>query len=253
MKRKEKRMIRIQIKGDIIDDETAELYEWFGIPNYTSPKIVLDALEQAGNNPVTLEISSPGGYLTAASEIYTALRNHKSGVVGEITGIAASAASIIAMGANPLKIAPTAQIMIHNASIEDSGNKFDKLKNAEVLNSFDQSQLNAYEAKTGMSREELEELLNETTYLDAKRAVELGFADEIMFAEEMAVTASSNMLVNPKLVARMKSLKATATAKAIDIDELATKVAEKLQAPIEMVGTPKDTQNNLLAKLARNI
>lgn len=247
-------MTRIQIKGDIIDDETAELYEWFGITNYTNPKKVVEALEKAGSNTVTIEINSLGGYLTAASEIYTALKNHKAGVVGEITGIAASAASIIAMAAKPLKIAPVAQIMIHNASVDSSGNKFDMIKNAEILDSFDQSQINAYEYKTGKSREELEVLLNETTYLDAKRAVELGFADEIMFSENLAVTANADISFTKEIVAKMKSLKATATLKEnIDLDKLASLIAGKLGE--NKVETPEEPKENtsILENLLKNL
>lgn len=247
-------MGKIQIKGDIVDNDTAEIYEWWGLEGYTSPKMVADALESAGNNQVTIEISSYGGYLTAASEIYSMLKGHTAGVVGEITGIAASAASIIAMAANPLKIAPTAQIMIHNASFGMQGNKFDFEKGKQSLESFDNSQLNAYEEKTGMDRAEIEALLNNETYLDAKKAVELGFADEVMFESEQIVMANAGNVITPETIAKMKSMKATAMAKVqIDLDELATKLAEKIQGSIEVKPEVPKPERNLLAKLAKNI
>ena len=198
-------MVTITIKGDIVDDDTAWLYDWFGI-ECISPNKVSAALAEADGEEVELNISSNGGDVLAASEIYTALRSYKGNVSGNVVSLAASAASVIACACQPLRISPTAHIMIHNAWLTSSGNKSDKQQDVTLLEGIDESIINAYEAKTGQSRDVLADLMNKDSWLNAQKAMETGFADEIMFEEKIEVNNSLNQIIPKAAVSKLKNL-----------------------------------------------
>ncbi|MFR2777142.1 MAG: head maturation protease, ClpP-related [Intestinibacter bartlettii] len=173
-------MYDIDIKGDIISDDSQWIYDWIGW-SYTSAKNVINKLKEANGQPVRLMVNSPGGDVFAASEIYTALRNYTGDVNIEVVGLAASAASVISMAGNS-KMSPTAQLMVHNVStygVEGDYRVMDHM--SEVLRNANATIANAYVAKSGMSMEQALELMNNETWLTAQRAVELGLIDEIMF------------------------------------------------------------------------
>ncbi len=203
-------MPKIEIKGDIVDNDTATIYKWFGYDS-TSPKAVNAALNEALGQPITVEINSPGGHVDAGSEIYTALKRYPGHVTVEIVGLAASAASVIAMAGDEVKISPTAEIMIHNAWMTTSGDKKDKAKDAKVLSSTDEGLVNAYAIRTGKSREELLKLMDEETWMNAQEAVELGFADEIMFTGTRRLVASNQMKLTPEMIVKIQGLMAKET------------------------------------------
>ena len=184
-------MIDIEIKGDIIEDDSQWIYDWIGW-SYTSPKNVINKLKEANGNPVNLKINSPGGSVFAASEIYTELRNYKGQVNIEIVGLAASAASVIAM-AGRSSMSPTAQLMVHNVSTRAGGDYRVMEHTAEILKNANDTIANAYIAKSGMSREQALELMDNETYLSAQKAKELGLIDEIMFESNNSI---ENVLTN---------------------------------------------------------
>lgn len=171
----------INVKGEIVSDETAQFYDFFDMTNYTSPNKIKQALADANGSDVTVEISSPGGDTTAASDIYTALKQYDGNVNVNITGLAASAASVIAMAGSSIKIAPTAQIMIHEAWATVEGNQDNMQQAQQMLSAVDQGIVNAYAAKTGMPENQLLKMMADETWLSAQDAVKYGFADEIMF------------------------------------------------------------------------
>lgn len=171
----------IEIKGDIIEDDSQWIYDWIGW-SYTTAKNVKNALNDAKGESVTLKINSPGGSVFAASEIYTELRNYKGEVNIEIVGLAASAASVIAM-AGKSKMSPTAQLMVHNVSTCASGDYREMEHTAEILKNANDTIANAYISKSGMSREKALELMNKESWLTATQAKELGLIDEIMFED----------------------------------------------------------------------
>lgn len=171
----------IEIKGDIIEDDSQWIYDWIGW-SYTTAKNVKNALNDAKGESVTLKINSPGGSVFAASEIYTELRNYKGEVNIEIVGLAASAASVIAM-AGKSKMSPTAQLMVHNVSTYASGDYRDMEHTAEILKNANDTIANAYISKSGMSRDNALELMNKESWLTAAKAKELGLIDEIMFED----------------------------------------------------------------------
>lgn len=171
--------MKIDIKGDVVDSETGQMYKWFGMQN-TNPQAIQEQLEQAGGKDIQLNISSPGGDVTAAAEIYTMLQQYSGKVTGTIQGIAASAASVISEACDHLVISPTATMMIHRASMWGEGNTNDFGHNAETLSKIDQTICNAYQAKTGKSRDEILDLMDKETWMTAQDAVDQGFADEIL-------------------------------------------------------------------------
>ena len=138
----------------------------------------------AEDGGLTLWINSPGGNVFAAAEIYTMIRDYPHNVTVRIASIAASAASVIAMAGNTVQMSPTALLMIHDPSTIAFGNAKDMEKAIATLNEVKESIINAYAAKTGLSRNRISKLMSDETWINAKKAVELGFADEILFDEK---------------------------------------------------------------------
>ena len=145
-----------------------------------TPQMFRDEL-YAEEGDITLWVNSPGGNVFAAAEIYTMLRDYPGKVTVRIASIAASAASVVAMSGNPVQMSPTALIMIHNPSTIAMGNAKDMEKAITTLNEVKESIINAYAFKTGLTRNRISKLMSDETWLNAKKAVELGFADEILF------------------------------------------------------------------------
>lgn len=185
-------MTKIHVKGNIINDSMQRIYDWIGI-DATSPSRV-NSLLPTDNSNVEVIINSGGGDVFAGSEIYTALKEYQGEVTVKIVGIAASAASVIAMAASKgkLLISPTAQLMMHNVSTVGGGDYRDFEHMSEVLKSANQSIANAYKNRTGKSDEELKAIMDKETWLNADSAIEQGFADEIMFAEKETFSLSAS-------------------------------------------------------------
>ena len=148
-----------------------------------TPQMFRDEL-YAEEGDITLWINSPGGNVFAAAEIYTMIRDYPGSVTVRIASIAASAASVVAMAGNLVQMSPTALLMIHDPSTIAMGNAKDMEKAITTLNEVKESIINAYAAKTGLSRNRISKLMSDETWLNAKKAVELGFADEILFADK---------------------------------------------------------------------
>lgn len=172
---------RIDVKGQIIESGNEWVYDWLGLEN-TSPKKIIKALQEAGGEDVEIYINSPGGSVFAGSEIYTELRNYSGKKVIKITGIAASAASVIAQSGE-CEISPTGMFMIHNVKTSASGDYRDMTNTGDALRAANQSIMNAYIDKTGMDAATLQDLMDRETYLSAQQAVEHGFVDKIMFSD----------------------------------------------------------------------
>lgn len=159
-----------------ISDET-----WFG--DEVTPQIFRDELE-AGDGDITVWINSPGGDVFAAAQIYNMLREYKGAVKVNIDSLAASAASVIAMAGDTVTISPVGMLMIHDPSMMAIGNARDMEKAIEVLNEVKESIINAYTAKSGLSHKHISDLMSNETWMNAKKAKELGFVDEILFDDK---------------------------------------------------------------------
>lgn len=176
-------MPTLEIRGVIVSNDDGWIYDWFGMDN-TCPKKVKKALQEANGEPVTVDLSSPGGEISAGSDIYTMLRSYDGGVKIRITGSAHSAASVIAM-AGESEMSPTAMMMIHNVSTYGISGDHNVMEHeAEVLRNATRAMAQAYVAKTGLSEQELLEMMDKETWMTAEEAVEHGFVDRIMFSEE---------------------------------------------------------------------
>jgi len=169
--------------GEEIIERVLELYgtiaeeSWFD--DDITPAMFRDELF-SGSGPVTIWINSPGGDCFAASQIYAMLMDYKGPITVKVDGIAASAASVVAMAGTEVLMAPTALMMIHNPATIAIGDHQDMEKAIDMLDEVKQSILNAYELKTSQPRKTLSKMMDEETWMNAKKAVELGFADSML-------------------------------------------------------------------------
>ena len=196
---------KIAIKGTIIPSDYQEIYDFFGLEG-TSPAKVEAILEDANGEDIELEVNSPGGYVFAGMEIYNRLKMYSGKVTASIMSIAASAASLIICAADTVQMSPVSQIMIHRTHSWTEGDKNDLYKTAEDLEKLDVSIANAYMDKTGMSLEKVLKLMDATTWLGAKEAVEMKFADALLFQQEEqpAMAAGDAIMLTSDQIARMK-------------------------------------------------
>ena len=170
--------MKISIRGPIVSSNQHRFYQWYGM-EATSPKSVADALAKGNGERAEVEINSGGGEIFAASEIYTALRNYAGGVIVRIVGLAASAASIIAM-AGESEMTATGMMMIHNVQTEASGDYRQMEHTAGTLRDANHAIISAYVAKTGRQEAEIAAMMDAETWITAERAVELGLVDRVM-------------------------------------------------------------------------
>lgn len=154
---------------------------WYG--DEVTPQLFKDELN-ADSGDITVWINSPGGDVFAAAQIYNMLRDYKGHVTVKIDGLAASAASVIAVAGDTVLVSPVAMMMIHNPATLAMGNTKDMEAAIAMLNEVKESILNAYVDKTGLSRNKLSKMMDDETWFNAKKAVELGFADKVLFAAE---------------------------------------------------------------------
>ena len=145
----------------------------------------------SGDGPITLHISSPGGDCVAASQIYTMLMDYPGDVTVHIDGLAASAASVIAMAGTKVCMSPTACMMIHNPFTAAMGDTDEMRKAIQLLDEVKESIINAYQIKTGRSRTKLSHLMDAETWMNAVKAKELGFCDEILYTGEEGLPDNS--------------------------------------------------------------
>ena len=195
---------RIDVKGQIIESGNEWVYDWLGLEN-TSPKKIIKALQEAGGEDVEIYINSPGGSIFAGSEIYTELRNYSGKKIIKITGIAASAASVIAQ-AGECEISPTGMFMIHNVKTSASGDYRDMDNTGDALRAANQSIMNAYIDKTGMDAEILQDLMDHETYLSAQQAVDHGFVDKIMFSDNAIPMQNAFGGIPPETIAKLRNM-----------------------------------------------
>lgn len=164
-----------------------------------TPQLFREELN-AGSGDITVWINSPGGDCVAAAQIYNMLMDYRGSVTVKIDGIAASAASVIAMAGTRVLVSPVSMLMIHNPATMAMGDAAEMQKAIAMLDEVKESIINAYEIKTGMSRAKLSHLMDAETWMDAHTAVDLGFADEIMTRPE--VTGAENHVAGPMLFSR---------------------------------------------------
>lgn len=180
--------MRVGLNGYVVDSDDLWLYDWAGYRAF-SPETVRQALQDnPENEPLVFEINSYGGSVFAADEIYTLLRGANINTRAEIQSIAASAASYLCMGCKEVVISPVAQLMIHPPTISTEGDKAEHKQSIKLLDATMESILNAYTAKSNgkCTRDELTRMMQSTTWLTAKEALEAGLVDGILFDDEFS-------------------------------------------------------------------
>lgn len=219
------------LNGTIAEDS------WFD--DDVTPALFKDELN-AGTGDITVWINSPGGDCVAAAQIYNMLMDYKGNVTVKIDGIAASAASVIAMAGTKVLVSPVAMLMIHNPATVAFGDTTDMAKAIAMLDEVKESIINAYEIKTGLSRAKLSHLMDAETWMDANSAVELGFADEILKRTPATDTAEEEMLAG-------KAPQAMLFSRAAVTNSLMDKLAKKCQ--IEKPVVPERSVDSLMERL----
>ncbi len=196
------------------EEETAELLlngiiaseSWWG--DEVTPAEFRAEMKARAGKKIRVTINSPGGDVFAAAEIYSMLKEHEGGVETVIQSLAASAASVVAMAGEPCRISPVGMLMIHNPWTWVAGNEKDLAGVIRELREVKQSIIAAYQLKTGLDEEFLARMMDREEYINANRALELGFVDEIMFTEEqpeVAPAASwSNVSYREHIAAMLK-------------------------------------------------
>jgi len=154
---------------------------WFG-DEVTPKQFKAELMSSTGD--ITVWLNSPGGDVFAASQIYNMLMDYKGNVTVKIDGIAASAASVVAMAGSEVLMSPVSMMMIHNPMTIAFGDAEEMGKAISMLDEVKESLINAYELKTGLPRSKLSQLMDAESWFNAQKAIELGFADQIMFSPE---------------------------------------------------------------------
>lgn len=176
----------LRIEGEIIADDDAWWYDWIE-QRYACPDELRAALADAGD--VRVLINSPGGDVIAGSCMYTALRDHSARghrVTVCVEGLAASAASVIAMAGDVVEMSPTAYLMIHDPWTQVAGSPAELREYAAQLDVIAEGVVEAYRLRTGMSRAHIRELMQSETWLSARQAVRMGFADRVLYADAVS-------------------------------------------------------------------
>ena len=230
---------KIAIRNRILDDTTGKLYRWFGIETCT-PGDVKKALDEADGEDIVLDISSPGGLVVSGMEIYGALMEYPGKVSAHIS-YACSAATLIACAADEVLMSEAATYMIHCVQGYAEGSHADMEKTAEDMSSLDESIINAYEKKTGMSRDEIRALMERTTYMTIDEAIEKGFVDGKIERQNVMDMAASTLDI-------FSHDKAEEALKAISIMEKAggsDALADMVKATMEEQTTGKDAVSDI--------
>ena len=163
----------------------------------TPKKFKAELMESNGD--ISVWINSPGGDVFAASQIYNMLKEYKGKVTVKIDGLAASAASVIAMAGDEISMSPVAMLMIHNPSTLIWGEETDMVKAKEMLSEVKESIINAYEVKTNLPRNKISEMMDNETWMSSNKAVELGFADTILYGDHSENTQIDNNFIFDKV------------------------------------------------------
>ncbi len=207
---------------------------WF--ENDITPAMFRSELQKHSGD-VTVFINSPGGDVFAASQIYTMLRNHPGKVTVKIDGIAASAASVVAMAGEETLISPTGMLMCHNPMTCAMGDKADMEKAIALLDEVKESIINAYAEKSHLSRNKIARLMDEETWMNAEKALQLGFVDGILFSKK-------NPFVPEEEPEKKDPDEETEESPEEDPDE------KKKESTASMLYTPSKTLDSFLQKIS---
>lgn len=172
---------KICLKGPILDNDTSRLYDWIGWQS-TCPAKLEQALAEAEGDDIILEVNSPGGYCDYGFEMYTMLKEYPGNIEAHII-CAASAMTVVCCAADNCLISDAGMYMVHNTHSGGDGDYRDMLNIAECLEEYNESAINVYVRKTGKSREDLKNIMDHTTWMSPRKAIEEGFVDGFLFGD----------------------------------------------------------------------
>jgi ATP-dependent Clp protease protease subunit len=211
--------------------------------NHAAPNTFRQELAQHKGKNLTVWVDSIGGVVWAAAGIYNALKEHKGKVTVKIDGKALSAASIIAMAGDEVLMSPAAVMMIHNPWVRAAGDAAELRHMAGVLDEIKAAIVNAYELKTGRPRDEISRLMDEETWMSAQKAVELGFADGILYTEEASDQASARAAPVYSFSRLAVQMKADAAMRRL-FDLACAQRAENLKLQLELIKLKEVQEEN---------
>lgn len=215
---------------------------WLG--DEITPGIFKDELSKHPGN-LTVWLCSPGGDVFAASQIYTMLRNHKGKITVKIDSLAASAASVVAMAGDETFISPTGMLMVHNPSTIAMGNKAEMEKVITLLDEVKESIINAYEEKSHLSRNKIAKMMDDETWLNAKKALQLGFVDGILFSKK-----EDEPQADPDEEEESNEPDKTDPTEETEENEEEQKPDKQRKAPDSMIYSPSKTTASLMQKIS---
>ncbi len=227
VKNDENEEVELYINGDIVDDDSPELYEAFGV-KCVAPTGFKEQLKNCEGKNICVYIDSYGGDVAVASSIYTMLREYKGNVTVKIDSIAASAASVIAMAGDKVLMSPTAFMMIHDPATLIWGNITEVKQGYEMLKSVKEGIINAYERKCGdkATREKIAKLMTDETWLDYNAALKYGFVDGEIGTPRASIPQevlnslrNQRMVIYNKVKPQNKDVKTPQTPKSKGIEE----------------------------------
>lgn len=197
--------MKVEVKGYIVPNDDKIIYDWFGI-GATCPADITTAIEQAKGEPLDVEISTCyGGDIFAGSTIYSALRSYAGGVKIHVTGLAASAASVIAM-AGPSDMSPTAMLMVHRVSSMTAGNYHVMDTESASLQQADKAIAAAYEAKSGMTERDALKMMDAETWITAQQAVDLKLIDKVADAAIPQLVAAYGLPLPQAVIEKTRAM-----------------------------------------------
>ncbi|MFW5411587.1 head maturation protease, ClpP-related [Aerococcus urinaeequi] len=203
--------MQITMNGVIVSDDDKWIYDYLDMSTF-SPKELRQTIQDHGiYEPLDIEINSPGGYVNAGTEIYTMLLTHKGEVNITIGSQAASIASVIAMAGKRVAISPAGKMMIHNVSGQGGGDYRDMADYSDFLFKNNEMLANTYVLKTGKPKQELLDMMNAETWMNADEALENGFVDEVLTAQttepDLGLVAGYNLkILTPERINEVKAL-----------------------------------------------
>lgn len=210
--------IIVNLRGPLIPSDVKWVYDFFEIESIC-PNDISKAIDEASekSDSIIFRINSTGGCVSVGADIYEMIRSSDIETEARIVGDCCSAATYIACAADKATMSPLAQYMIHQCSVSASGNSSDFAAILQMLNETDKAIASAYVMKTGMSQEEIIELMKNETFMNAQTAKKLGFIDSVLFENEFVqnsidsnkirILNSANCMIDESIISQMQKNK----------------------------------------------
>lgn len=180
--------VTVEFTGQLVDNNTVKMYEMLGLDiDLICPGDIENAIGMADGKPILLRVNSIGGSIVSGMEMYTRIMDYQGQVNFDILSVSASAASVVSMAAakegNRCRISPLGMMVVHNVQNKVQGDYRDMDEAAANLRKLNSTIITAYQKKTGLPEAQIQEMLDKETWITAREAIDMGFADEVMFEE----------------------------------------------------------------------